>query len=699
MSNFISRLKNLKLKIKPEVSFDFFFIFLLLFLIYPLTKKYIFDRYDDFYIDENWYVTDGFLFLKGLVPYKDFFENKPIMIVLINALSILIFGLKNCAFKIMPVSLVILSAVLFYLSLVKIRILRFFSFAIAFYAAYMILHPDYHDNGINDTETLGFVFALLSFSSFFGINKLKIKKLLVSHFCGGIFFALSLLSKEPFLISLSPLLLFTFIEEKPFKVNYSKLVSLISGAGSIFLVFFLYLLITGAFLSYVDIFLWNLAYSSQYTKIVNFHVPDSFFQRLQYDWEHLYGGYKNFNVFMPLVIFYVAALFFNKLNLKIILCVFGIFCGLYSVSMGHLFWRHYYLIGIFPFIVPAILGAKNFSDYLSSSKENKTLNHDLISIVLIIAAYSICTFTKPAVFLNEYGSSYSTVNIGDKLDVFKSKVLPVIGNLTSKKDKVLLVGYPNLYILADRLPATKYITPVDNFLAVNTLNQSSEKRKKIFIEELNKNKPKIIYLQPQYPFGGGFISQYITPFISENNYFNCGNNLYLRNTPSDSEKEIYCEPNVEEIKLNLSTSLVSITAVSNNEHSDQWKASNAVDGLSYTDWAVRGNGPAVFTVFLKRPANIKSIWLYARQPYATYQSWEKLTAKFYFSETLRSAQEISLPEAYRRRMQKANPISVYADKIELYFSDADAVKKKPNGEPSEHPIDSGYTEILVEEIK
>ncbi|GEM_PF-6855787 len=694
----MSKLKNLKLKIKPQVLFDFFFIFLLLFLIYPLAKKYIFSKYDDFSIDENFFIVDGFLFLKGLVPYKDFFDNKPIVMVLIDALAILIFGLKNCAFEIAPVLLVIVSASVFYLSLVRIKILRFFAFIIAFYTAYIILYPDYHDNGINDTETLGIIFAVLSFSSFFGITKLQIKKLFVSHFLGGIFLALSILSKEPFLISLLPLILFTFVEEKPFKINRPKLVSLIAGLGLVFLIFLLYLLITGAFLPYIDIFLWNVAYSSQYAHIINFQVPASFFQRLQYDWEHLYRGYKNFDIFMPLVIFYVSALFFNRLNLKTILCIFGIICGLYSVSMGHLFWRHYYLMGVFPFIVPAILGAKNFSDYLRDLKENnKNINHDLISIFLIIVAYSIYTFTKPDIFLNEYGVAYSPINIGDKLDAFKSKVLPVIENLTSKDDKVLLVGYPNLYILADRLPAIKYITPVDNFLAVNTFNQSSEKRKKLLLDELNKNKPKIIYLQPQFPFAGGFTSQYITPFIAENDYFNCGNDLYLRDTLSDSEKDVYCEPNIEEIKLSLSSSLIPATALSTNEHSEQWKASNAVDGSSHTDWAARGNGPVVFSIFLKRPANIKSIWLYARQPYMTYQGWERLTAKFYLSGILRSTQKIPLPAAYKRRMQKANPISVYADKIELYFSEADAVKRKPDGESSDHPVDSGYTEIFVEE--
>ena len=67
--------------------------------IYLFSKR---DIYKGFGINEEAYITGGYLILEGKVPYRDFFDNKPPVIHIMNALGLVIFGIRDCAFKFMP---------------------------------------------------------------------------------------------------------------------------------------------------------------------------------------------------------------------------------------------------------------------------------------------------------------------------------------------------------------------------------------------------------------------------------------------------------------------------------------------------------------------------------------------------------------------------------------------------------------------
>ena len=86
-------------------------------------------------------------------------------------------------------------------------------------------------------------------------------------------------------------------------------------------------------------------------------------------------------------------------------------------------------------------------------------------------------------------------------------------------------------------------------------------------------------------------------------------------------------------------------------HSDGWKAEFAADGNIDSSWAAKGK--------------------------------------------LSLAKIVKLSSAYKQRIQEANVNSPKTDKIEIYLSDIDAVKRKPDGKPSAHPINSGFNEILL----
>ena len=63
--------------------------------------------------DEEVYITGGYLVLEGLIPYKDFFDVKPIVIYVMNALGLLLFGTRGCAFRLMPYVFIFPAIILF----------------------------------------------------------------------------------------------------------------------------------------------------------------------------------------------------------------------------------------------------------------------------------------------------------------------------------------------------------------------------------------------------------------------------------------------------------------------------------------------------------------------------------------------------------------------------------------------------------
>lgn len=536
----MSNLEDVKKTESRETKLtDFCLAILIITFTFAFSKRYIFGGYEDFYIDENMFISDGYFILNGLVPYKDFFENKQVIIMLMNAIGLFLFGLENCAFKLMPFVLLFPGIIFFYLALTKININRLFAFIISIYTSFMLLNPEYQDYGNNHTETYGMIFAIYGFSSFCWFKNKVFNGLLVSHILSGFFFALSVFTKEQYLISLSPLVLSIVLEENSLKVNFKKLLSVILGGMILVCGIVIYLIFTNSFVYYLDILDFNLGYSKSFADIVGRNLPKTPSELYEYDYNHLKDKFKNFTIFKPLWLFYASLLYFNKVNIKTVLCILCILCGAYGISLGHLFWNHSFIVGIFSFIVPAILGAKNFSDYMKSTIVQ---NHSVIIFIITLLYLTFSTIAIGSV-VDELEKKYTPKNIGERLVTFKEKVMPVLEKYTKTHEPIPLIGYRNLYVVSKRFPLSKDFVFLDNNFNVSTEKLPSEKKKMLLIEELSKNMPKVIYIQPEFPHAEMLKREIIYPFITKNKYFNCGNGAYLKNKPSEDEIKLYCNLN------------------------------------------------------------------------------------------------------------------------------------------------------------
>lgn len=528
-------------KFKIVYTVDLFFICILMCFIFVISKKLL-SHCNCFDYDESLYTSVGDQLLKGAILYKDVFDCKPCVVHIMNALGLFFFGTKNCGFKLISILLVCLAITFFYLTLTRIGIMRRLSLLIALILAFFHLHTGFMHFYIvhNGVEIYGLAFSILAFCSFFWVQNKNPKQLYITHVLGGIFLALAILSKEPFILGLAPLTFFTFFEGTPLKFNKAKFLSMLIGFSSIFSLLLFYLFWNNALISYIDIFFLNIASSKQYAPCIGYPNPTSLKEELSFALKWL-NYHKFFQTISPLYPFYLAAIYFNRFNFKTIICLISIFGSLVAFTLGHCFYPNYLLMSFFPFTSLAIVGGKSVSDYFFHLKQKNKYDNFYFFLFMLLVLYPF--FVQPLnYFLREWRSypNYQQEAYDTNAVVLKKKVLPLINKYTQPEDKVLLVGFGSLYIFTDRKPATKYVQPIDCILQIKTNKWSWEERKSDFMDDLEKNDPKVIYLQKEYWACGKLINEAVKPFIEGKNYAKCDHNLYIKRTNYNNDVEQFC---------------------------------------------------------------------------------------------------------------------------------------------------------------
>lgn len=658
-----------------ELFLDFSICIFLTLFIYILSKRYLAGGIGD---DEQGVISNGYFIYKGVLPYRDFFVNKPLIFNFISYLSFITLGVNNCAYKLFPFLLIYPSAILFYFSLKKLNIQRFLAASISVYFYFLILLQSFHNFGNFNSETLGVIFTIYAFCSFclFRNN--------LGSFLSGIFAAISINSKEPFLLFLLPLSLFVFLEEKPFKINKSKLLYLCLGFIFVNAIFVFYLIFTGSMDAYIDKNDWCYTYATKAKELGLVKIPDNFIGVFIYDLQHILEKYNYFFYFTPFFMIYLFSLSIRKhLNVGFYVCIISVLAGLYGISLGHRFFEHYFIIGIFPFVAFAVYCAKDFP----------VTKQFTVIFILLLSVNILPTF------VSELTTNYKPHRFEDDFPIFMNKVLPIIKKYTKKTDKILIAGHPSLYYLTDRIPSSVHTVLEQHIFLVSSKKMPTEKRLSMFIDEINNYKPKIIYFQSEYmsPIHRmTFIQKVLFPFIKENNYFDCGNGLFVKPAISKEDREKYCIPTLDSVKLESSKSIVPFRVEVSSEKGDDFSLKNINDNDLTTSWLENNNNSAVITIYPKIRVKLKSIWFLPYRIYDIYQGWDKIKIKSYLSGRLVSEEKIVLPDTYKVGVQSANLKPVLVDKIELHLDKENINRKNIFGEVLEYPFNCGYTEILLQ---
>lgn len=466
--------------------------------------------------DESGFLWEGWNVLRHEVPYVDFTDHKPLMIMFMNALAIACFGLQHARW--LPFVIACLTAIVFFFSMRRLRIQRTYALVIALTFVYFFFNNAFHNGTLDESETYGFAFSVLAFA-FLHWNVWDTGKAAYAmKFLGGMFAALAVSSKEPFLLVVVPLIVATYVFEAPLQGQHrnKRFLAVLLGGGAVVLCTIGYLLLNGALIEYVKIIQKNLIYSKYYAQDVGWYVYTSFWGSVGYDLGKLFDGYSGGLFFLPLVPFYVIFVWRWKGSALTIIHLVGIALACYAVSLAHCFLNHYYLIGLIAFIQPAVYGA--FSTGADLKRTSRQFAVLLPAAVVSLSALQILPAIKTDMGCPSGSVDYSVP------DDLKSAV----EKYSSENDYILLTKNPIYYVLLNRKHTYGWAYMVDEYIRMYD-GATEEDRLQRLKMDMEAKLPKVIYLGR-----GSLISrqkkhldQVILPLIQEHHYTRLSPGLFV----------------------------------------------------------------------------------------------------------------------------------------------------------------------------
>jgi len=461
----------------------------------------------------------------GLMPYKDFIEPKPPVIFITNYISLLLgstLALWNRTLTAI-LTIITINVLLYSFYLQKIKFVL--SLILVTLLTILLLGSTYHDTGLNDAETFGTCFMLLSYAlyviSAYNFGYSNIYRLLA-----GILLGLSILSKEVYLLPTFGLILYMlFINDHEInkRERYKSMISLFTGIFVTMLIFTLYLLYNSALISYIDQIAFNMNYVKNMAVNKGIYPQGlSTIQSLMLTIKILIDDFFSksnlilvYTLNILCVLYYRNNILLNFNNLLIVLII-TIFVSLsaVAVSLGHCFWYHYYVI-----MIPSI--------FISSiSILNKIIinnNHKLFILIIFV----------PFIIINNFNDLRFDTLTYTKLSwprkVWDDNLIRIINKHSSINDYILTLSEPCLYMETNRLNPLPLVSTEDIFIA-DLPSYESQVSKENIRKKLEINLPKVIYLPIDYMYKHNIILQeYIHPLIIKYKYKKINDQIYILN--------------------------------------------------------------------------------------------------------------------------------------------------------------------------
>jgi hypothetical protein len=438
--------------------------------------------------DEESFVWGGWLMTQGGVPYRDFFDPKPPVIFFANYLGLTLFGFKESLFRIVPTVLALASIFFFYLALLKRKIVPWLTALLTAQVALWLLGPEFHDSGLNDTETYGFSFTLLGFSlgSLSGSLKVRSRQIAL-QLLSGICFGLAVFSKELFVFSVIPAWLIVARRQREGGWSWRQLVFSTAGVLAVTIALLIYLVSHSAFGPYLDLIGFYRTFAANYCIDIGLFPRVSGLSVLLSSWSSLHDVLYNFRhlAFVltlwgaPLVLIRRSA---NSLprRIELAIALVAVVLGMIAVSIGHCFWVHYFLMGTTGLVLLSVTGAEALSRFLSEKG--------------VLA--SVAAFAGLSVLLLFVGYGPTKVVL-KKEPIFQHVpwdplLIQTIEQHSKPGDYILTTEGPLLYVAMSRKSPLGINCFVDETLPYVTA-QNRVLRMEILRENLEKHLPKVCY--------------------------------------------------------------------------------------------------------------------------------------------------------------------------------------------------------------
>ncbi len=473
--------------------------------------------------DEEHFIWHGWLINNGSIPYRDFFESKPPVIFFGNALGLALFGLQDSLFRIVPTAAALGAIFIFYYALLKRRVVPWLSCLLTAQVALWLLGGELHDSGLNDSETYGFAFTILGFAlgSLSSAVETRFGKA-VLPVLSGVCFGLAVLSKELFILSVVPAWLVVARNLEGGGRNWRHLLFSAAGGLAVGLLFLAYLLMNSALMPYLHLLKFYRGFAANYCIDIGRFPRVSGLALLQTSWKMLSEELYNFNHLAFILAVWTALLLLvrrnNKLaatKLELTTAITAVILGLFSISVGYCFWKHYFLMGTTGLVLVTVIGAESLSSFLCEKGRPRA---SFASFVVLAALFLFVAKSQLQVVFSEKATFHKIA--------WDPLLAETIQQHSKPGDYILATGTPLIYVSMNRknpLALNLFVDDVLPYMAGDNPMLSMQ----ILAEDLDKHLPKVCYfpawLRPRQDI---WHQQLFDPLLANHHYIKVTDQLW-----------------------------------------------------------------------------------------------------------------------------------------------------------------------------
>lgn len=473
--------------------------------------------------DEEFFVWGGWSIRKGLAPYRDFIEFKPPMVFITHAIAQMLFGYRHQGYRAFFTIFPLLSLLALQTSLLARGVGRLLALAVMLGFIILFVTPTYHDVSLSDAEGIGVSYYLLGLALLLWEGRyIKVTTVL-----GGFFMACCVLSKEPFVfvVVFSWLGLFWLRgrpgpsrESATLYARYSLL-----GVGLLIFLLCVYMVPTGAMRAYLKMAAgYATIYSDpkrSYCVALGAPHADTRWGAWMLAWPKTRASFFNETRLGYLAPLTLAGAIFSLRRSKILFAV------LVCVSIGALWaptatlcqWVHYYNMTMAGLLFVIVVGVDSLTAPLAKAERVVRWGVGLAALAMV-CMHGFDEFAA----LRE--AHYTTGPWPEPIP----GVVAFIARHTTPTDRIFTTGPPGLYPETNRISAVRESNIIDEILGSYDGDTDEERLRPIY-QQLVKNKPKVVVLDPENAQRKGRTYRaLVMPFLTEFHYQKVSEGIYLR---------------------------------------------------------------------------------------------------------------------------------------------------------------------------
>ncbi|HVT10332.1 MAG TPA: hypothetical protein VHO67_22885 [Polyangia bacterium] len=476
--------------------------------------------------DEGYFLWGGWAIGKGQVLYRDFMEFKPPFTFLTFGLALAINGLDGFGYRTFFTYFPLLSILALQASLRTRRIDRVLAMGFSLALIQLWVNEFFHDTALSDTESIGLAYYYLGTAFLLARTSWPA----AAQGVGTALLIAAALSKDPFLpTSVVTWAACFFASERRGTLRRDALAYLkhSSIGGAVILGgLCLYMIPTGAMKAYLHmISRYNVLYRDP---VLSFCVAGGVFKPttplndLMRQWTTLVNDYANLQT-MGFLIPFLAGLvvFFRRRALPLVAGgLLALFMSMFAVVASNCPWRHYdnmVLAGLFFLVAVALDAAAPAVSALAAG--TRWLLRVATLTALAIALWPRIQAERPV---------YGTRTMPSPMVEPFPGAFDLIQKNSGPNDRIATNGNPILYVQVNRLSAVRESNFLDPVLGYYVGSTDEEKLRPVY-EELERNRPKIVVLDPSFGYARERHQRALwMPFLTNHHYRALTPEVYVR---------------------------------------------------------------------------------------------------------------------------------------------------------------------------